>query len=185
MTSPTKRIHREPKRRTRADKGSRKSAYTSKPCASCGSLVVRRTSEVRDSVYCSRECYWDYLRVSKRYSGGRLISPDTTLYDTPWGKRPGYLNSEGYVYVTVPEHPQANSSRKVAHHRLVMEEVLGRFLLPDESVHHKNGIKDDNSVSNLELWTRSQPCGGRVSDKLAWAREFVAKYDGVDIKDVR
>jgi hypothetical protein len=57
-----------------------------------------------------------------------------------------------------------------------MEQVLGRPLLSNENVHHKNTIRADNNPSNLELWNVSQPKGGRVRDKLAWALEFVAKY---------
>lgn len=124
------------------------------------------------------------MRVIKSYSGGRPIAPDQPLYETPWGMRPGYRHAEGYIYVTVPEHPHANSSRKVALHRLVMEKVLGRYLLPEENVHHKNGFKDDNDPSNLELWTRSQPCGSRVADKLIWARAFVAQYDGIEVGEI-
>ena len=90
--------------------------------------------------------------------------------------RPGY-KMEGYVYVTVPEHPSANASRKVAYHRIVMEKMLGRYLLAEENVHHKNSVKDDNRPENLELWTRSQSAGSRASDKLAWAREIIALYE--------
>jgi hypothetical protein len=42
-----------------------------------------------------------------------------------------------------------------------MEELLGRHLLTEESVHHRNGVRDDNRPENLELWTRAQPTGIR------------------------
>jgi hypothetical protein len=58
-----------------------------------------------------------------------------------------------------------------------MEEYLGRHLLPDESVHHLNGVRDDNRIDNLELWVRPQPTGIRVSDAVAWAREILARYE--------
>jgi hypothetical protein len=66
--------------------------------------------------------------------------------------------------------------KRIRQHRLVMEEILGRSLLPEETVHHKNGVRHDNRPENLELWSESQPAGQRVEDKLAWALQIISLY---------
>lgn len=76
------------------------------------------------------------------------------------------LNSDGYVRIGL------SYGKKRLEHRLVMEAILGRLLLPHETVHHKNGVRDDNQPENLELWVRRQPTGQRVADLVA----FVARY---------
>jgi hypothetical protein len=85
---------------------------------------------------------------------------------------------EGVSHVPGTWAPRADQGNYVFEHVLVMEEMLGRYLLPGENVHHRNGVKDDNRPENLELWTRPQPAGIRVSDAVAWAREVLARYEG-------
>jgi hypothetical protein len=83
----------------------------------------------------------------------------------------------GYVDIFSPDHPYRNTQLYVREHRLIMEAALGRYLLPDETVHHKNGVKTDNRLENLELWATMHPPGQRVTDLLSYAREIIARYE--------
>ncbi len=88
----------------------------------------------------------------------------------------GSITKNGYVIRYIPGHPEANTFGAVLEHRMVMSDFLGRPLRPDETVHHKNGVKTDNRIENLELWSGLHPRGARVEDQVLWALEILKRY---------
>ena len=61
------------------------------------------------------------------------------------------IRSDGYLKTFVPEHPNASADGYVMTHTLVMERHIGRYLEPNEVVHHINHVRDDNRIENLKL----------------------------------
>lgn len=102
------------------------------------------------------------------------------LYKYPVDEKTRYISDNGYVMIYRKNHPNSYSRGRIAEHIWIMSEHLGRPLREKENVHHKNGIRDDNRIENLELWSKNQPPGQRVEDKIAWCKEFLDQY-GYDV----
>lgn len=67
----------------------------------------------------------------------------------------GTMMSQGYVYIKMPDHPNANKHGYVKRANLVLEKRLGRFLTPREEVaHHKDRNRLNDSPKNLQLKSR-------------------------------
>lgn len=90
----------------------------------------------------------------------------------------GRARTHGYVYVRIEDtHPFAcmrNNMGYVAEHRLVVAEKVGRALSADETVHHRNGRKDDNRPENLELRFGNHGKGAELCCADCGSRRIVA-----------
>ena len=118
-----------------------------KVCPSCGGSFETRWER---QVSCSRSC---------------ARKQDAKLYGPKNWKGGVNKHASGYLKELAKGHPRADKNGYVMQHRLVMERHLDRHLKEDEHVHHKNGVRDDNRLENLELWVvRKDPAGQRMID---------------------
>jgi|SRR5437868_9633497 len=145
--------------------------------------------------FCSKKCYYkiykwniketnpekyrkrlDQANKSRRdkVRKQRNLPLDTPCLNPNYGR--GYRINSGYKSLRNPNHPNAAKDGYVFEHVVIMSQFLKRPLKKGETVHHKNGFKDDNRIQNLELWSHSHPYGQRVEDKINWCKEFLANY---------
>lgn len=87
------------------------------------------------------------------------------------------VDQYGYVLVNNAEYPGCEAkANTTTEHIVVMARHLKRPLRAGETVHHKNGVKHDNRIDNLELWKSSHPSGQRVEDLVSWAKQLLREY---------
>ena len=154
------------------------------PCSSCGRVDVKIKNKTL--VLCST-CYrnkndqeipgFKENRILKnRIFHRKYRGTDPNL---PYKKNDGngYIDKQGYRVLCKRDHPNAEKTNgHLKEHTFVMSKHIGRPLRKGETVHHKNGIRHDNRIENLELWHVGQPAGQRVEDKISWCKEFLKEY---------
>lgn len=126
---------KENKNNTKGFMGKAKSNIQYTNCQLCNTeLTAKQRQHFR--ICCSKKCSIEFHRGvnSPSWNGGK------------------FKRGDGYVAINIGDD-EKGTARYELEHRLVMSRHLGRDLLPNEQVHHRNEIRDDNRIENLELLT--------------------------------
>lgn len=136
------------------------------PCAVCGTLIYPRPYQ-----YKGQTRYQIPLKLCSVRCVSVLGTATTRGKLQPGAARRFVESRTGYVVLTKGTFRQYE-------HRAVMEQMLGRKLTTRESVHHKNGITNDNSPENLELWAKKHLGGQRAHEQDIWSGNIAPYHYG-------
>lgn len=146
-------------------------------------------------VFCSRKCNVDYWHKQEaiKFKNNSDLNKERTVRSRLWYRKKkgldldpnillhrekgtGSITKAGYKYINRKGHPNSGKTGHILEHKYIMSQHLGRPILKEETIHHKNGIKTDNRIENLELWNTRHCKGQRVEDKINWCKEFLEEY---------
>jgi hypothetical protein len=127
--------------------------WTIRVCENCDKTFVVSNSSIRKGSstgrFCSMSCTHEFRRNVEGFFGK----------NKPHSKPGSFKTPDGYLNIYDP-----GRGKTVKEHRIVVEKHLGRKLNTWERIHHKNGIRDDNNIENLEIVINAHFSGVRLKD---------------------
>lgn len=137
-------------------------------CATCKEIFV---ATYKIQKFCSVKCQSNMFGKGPGWRKGKKFPNEKGGYGN---KR---ITDDGYVMVYAPGHPLVDKSGRVLEHRLIMYEKLGNKFDKNCIVHHKNGIKNDNRISNLVCITQSKHVTEHNLERIKnGTHNFLKKY---------
>jgi len=121
--------------------------YIHKPCSKKTKNKISISRKKRKNIF----GYLNSFKTRKKLS--KIMKGKNEINASNW--RGGIvIDNFGYIFIYQPNHPFKNNKNYVREHRLVVEKQIGRFLKPEETVHHINELKSDNKIENLILFSK-------------------------------
>lgn len=140
-------------------------------CPACGKTQIKRRKPggrlYREQKYCDQACKKAHQSVLAAERFREALATGEGF--------PRHQKRNGYWVMSVPSGVTGRK-HSVFEHRFVMEQHIGRKLLPEESVHHVDGNRSNNARENLELFSSRHGPGQRVVDKVAFAVAMLQQY---------
>ena len=155
-------------------------------CEQCGESFHPQYGRETVSRFCSNRCYlihrWGEpvattchqcgVDTTKMKGRGRKFCSHACYSESKKGVGTGggiirYGANGNYRARHVPEHPYCDCKGYVMEHRLIMERHIGRYLPPEEVVHHIDEDCANNQLENLQLMLK--PDHDRYHTSKRWA----------------
>jgi hypothetical protein len=143
--------------------------FAKRECANCGNDISNKLPRIK---HCSHKCSVDAKRMAdaecklcgcqfRRYRSNLMYCSVDCRIRAKRSKLQRLTVAGGYIRLFWWEGDVRKSELE---HRLVMSRAMSRPLRDSETVHHKNGVRSDNRLENLELWTGNHSTGAKVLD---------------------
>ena len=125
-------------------------------CKNCGKEFRTYPSKIKmgKGKYCSKKCCLSITNKILEKNGEKTRFIKGRM---PWSFKGWTLTkarkdkNKTYKLIYSPGHPFADRHGYVREHRFIMERYLGRYLQPNEIIHHLDGDGLNNAISNLQI----------------------------------